>query len=703
MDLSPEAALASRENQKAARNASRRCEKAWLSPEAMARRERFHENLRGWLLYYFPLIFFLQMSDDHDELIGELQSCIIHGGKHCRAMPRGSGKTSIGMGAILFSILEGHRRFPVGIAATADESKDIIEFCKSSLQFNERIAEDYPQLAALVREIEGKAIKAKTLLSPEGGEVAMIWGTERIVLPTYDCPLNYWSGNTVEVRGITGAIRGMKHITMDGEIIRPDFVFADDAQTRESANSPKQTGDREKTINGDILKLAGPTVEIAAYNACTVIAEDDLSDRMLDRQRNPTWRGRRISMLIRFPKAEKTLWKEYGEVRAQAFREEDDAQDAVAISNKFYAQNRKAMDDGAEVYWDERFKDSEISAIQSAMNEFLTDRKVFYAEFQNDPVSAIEVDQRQLTSKQVSRKLNGMSRREIPVEADHLVAHVDVMADKLYYTVAAFRVDMTGWIIEYGTHPPGAGSSMEQAYSGKSLEGRIRAGLDDLEDYLFEQNWTRADDVDMPLERLLVDSSWGQTTMTVYEYTKQSTRRGMVYPAHGLYVGPGRPFNPKKKSGRRMGDRWYQGRPPNDDARVRLVSFDTNHWKSFLHRRFQTPAGQEGCITLWGDDPEQHDQFGEHITSERMTRSFTEKGGQFDIWRLVPNRENHWLDTTAGCCVAAAMLGCSLEKKRKRKVNQHDKPKAAEGGNDGKKSTSKRGGMRGGGGFATNW
>ena len=153
-NFSPETKLNQRVNEKAVRARARQCDRAPLSRASTRRRKKYHDDLKGWLLYYFPLIFFLDFSTDHDELVTELEGCIIHGGKHCKAMPRGSGKTSVGMGAILWSMLEGHRMFPVGIAATGDESRDIINFCKTNLQFNERIAEDYPQLAAFVTEID---------------------------------------------------------------------------------------------------------------------------------------------------------------------------------------------------------------------------------------------------------------------------------------------------------------------------------------------------------------------------------------------------------------------------------------------------------------------------------------------------------------------------------------------------------------------
>ena len=48
----------------------------------------------------------------------------------------------------------------------------------------------------------------------------------------------------------------------------------------------------------------------------------------------------------------------------------------------------------------------------------------------------------------------------------------------------------------------------------------------------------------------------------------------------------------------------------------------------------------------------------EHLTSEYQTR-VEAKGRVVDEWRLIPGRDNHWLDCVIGAAVAASYTGIS--------------------------------------------
>ncbi|MDA9859066.1 hypothetical protein N9D23_13175, partial [Rubripirellula sp.] len=96
---------------------------------------------------------------------------------------------------------------------------------------------------------------------------------------------------------------------------------------------------------------------------CTVIRPGDMADNILDRDKHPEWNGARTRMVNSFPTNE-TLWERYAEIRAEGLR----AGDGGAAGTEFYRQNRRAMDEGADVAWQERFNHDELSAIQHAMN-----------------------------------------------------------------------------------------------------------------------------------------------------------------------------------------------------------------------------------------------------------------------------------------------------------------------------------------------
>jgi hypothetical protein len=93
---------------------------------------------------------------------------------------------------------------------------------------------------------------------------------------------------------------------------------------------------------------------------------------------------------------------------------------------------------------------------------------------------------------------------------------------------------------------------------------------------------------------------------------------------------------------------------------VRHALFDTNFWKSFVHARLAVPMGERGCLSLFGDKPETHRLFAEHVTAEYRVRT-EGRGRTVDEWKMRPERsDNHWLDGLVGAAVAASIQGVIL-------------------------------------------
>lgn len=70
--------------------------------------------------------------------------------------------------------------------------------------------------------------------------------------------------------------------------------------------------------------------------------------------------------------------------------------------------------------------------------------------------------------------------------------------------------------------------------------------------------------------------------------------------------------------------------------------------------------GEKGCLSLFGEKPEQHRLFAEPLTAEYRVQT-TGRGRVCDEWKQRPERgDNHWLDAVVGCSVAAAMQGAVL-------------------------------------------
>ena len=93
---------------------------------------------------------------------------------------------------------------------------------------------------------------------------------------------------------------------------------------------------------------------------------------------------------------------------------------------------------------------------------------------------------------------------------------------------------------------------------------------------------------------------------------------------------------------------------------VRHALFDTNFWKSFVFARLAVAIADKGSLSLFGQKPEPHRLFAEHLVAEYRVRT-EGRGRTVDEWKPRPNQpDNHWLDCLVGCAVGASMLGASL-------------------------------------------
>jgi hypothetical protein len=612
---------------------------------------------------YFPLTFHLPWSPDHLKVIAKIEQAVLRGGLFAMAMPRGSGKTTICECACIWAVLYGHRDFVCLIGSDEGHAMDMLDSIKMELDGNDLLLEDFPEVIYPIQALDGIANRCNGQLY-KGERTHIGWTAREIVLPTM--PGSAASGAIIKVAGITGRIRGMKYKRADGHTIRPSLVVIDDPQTDESARSLSQCATREGILAGAILGLAGPGKKISGIMPCTVIRPSDMADNILSRDKHPEWNGQRTKMVYSFPQDEKR-WQRYGELRGESLRIHGD----IRLATEYYAAEREAMDAGAEVAWPERFNHDELSAIQHAMNLRLQDEAAFFAEYQNEPLPQETAEGDELTAEQIAGKINRMQRRLVPVGCNHLTMFVDVQANLLFFVVAAWEDDFTGYVVDYGSFPDqqrpyftlrDARLTLPLATKTSGIEGAIYAGLEQLTTSYLGREWRRDDGAMLRIERCLIDANWGSSTDVVYQFCRQSAHAGVVMPSHGRFVGASsQPFSEyKRRPGDRVGHNW---RMPNVAGKraVRHVVYDTNFWKSFVYARLAVAMGDRGCLSLFGDGPDQHRLFAEHLTSEYRVKT-EGRGRTVDEWKQRPERgDNHWLDCLVGCAVAASIQGAVLE------------------------------------------
>jgi hypothetical protein len=627
------------------------------------RKARAENNFQYFCEAYFPLTFHLSWSPDHLKIIHKVEQAVLHGGLFSLAMPRGSGKTSIAECACLWAVLYGHSEFVCLIGASEVHAVEMLDSIKMELEANDSLEADFPEVVFPIHRIDGIANRCSGQIY-KNERTHIGWTANEVILPTI--PESKASGAIIKVTGITGRIRGMKYKRADGQTVRPSLVVLDDPQTDESARSLSQCATRERILAGAVLGLAGPGKKISGIMPCTVIRPGDMADVILDRDKHPEWNGERTRMIYEFPTNEK-LWSKYTEIRAESLRMHGDMRDATA----FYEANREALDEGAVIAWPERFNHDEASAVQHAMNLKLQDEAAFFAEYQNEPLPEKGVeDEGLLSADEIATKLNGMKRGEVPVGANHLAMFIDVQGKLLYWLVAAFEDDFTGYVIDYGAYPDqrrayftlrDAQKTLQTVATGTGLEGSIYAGLESLTKECLRREWRRDDGALMRIERCLIDANWGTSTDIVYQFCRQSEFAATLLPSHGRFVGAASvPFQEyKRKRGDRVGHNW---RIPNVQGKraIRHAIFDSNYWKSFIHARLSVPMGDRGCLSLFGRDPQTHRLIAEHLTAEYRVKT-EGRGRVVDEWKSRPEAlDNHWLDCLVGCAVAASIQGALL-------------------------------------------
>ncbi|MDA7936815.1 phage terminase large subunit family protein [bacterium] len=647
-----------------------------LSPVADPdRKAKANSSFQYFCEAYFSLTFHLNWSPDHLKVIRKIEEAVTKGGLFSLAMARGSGKSSLAEVACIWAVLNGYRDFVCLIGSDEGHACDMLDSIKTELDGNDLLLADYPEVCFPIQALDGIANRANGQLY-QGKRTQIGWTAKEVVLPTIAD--SKASGAIIKVAGLTGRIRGMKFKRPDGKTVRPSLVVLDDPQTDESARSLSQCANREAILAGAVLGLAGPGKKISGIMPCTVIRPGDMADSILDRDRHPEWNGERTRMVDSFPTNE-TLWERYAEIRSEGLR----AGDGGSAGTDFYRQNRIEMDAGASVSWKERFNHDELSAIQHAMNLKLQDAAAFFAEYQNEPLPAETVDADQLTAEQVADKINNMPRRSVPIAGNHLTAFIDIQGKLLFYVVAAWEDDFTGYVVDYGSYPDqerthftlrDARHTLENASEGTGLEGSIYAGLESLTSDLLGREWQRDDGAAMKIGRCLIDANWGHSTNVVYQFCRQSPHASILLPSHGRFVGASsNPFSEyKRRPGDRVGLNW---RVPsiNGKRAIRHVIYDTNWWKSFTHARLAVSMGDRGCLSVFGDRPDMHRMFAEQVTAEYYIKT-EGRGRTVDEWKARPEQpDNHWLDCLVGCAVAAAMQGALLFGTDNQATNRRDR------------------------------
>jgi hypothetical protein len=598
----------------------------------------------------------------HRRIIQTIHDRATTGGKKAVAAPRGRGKSTIVKGMLIYTTAAELVRFIVPICATTNLAGRIYRDYRNEWANNDLLYEDFPEICAPVRHLEGAPQRAARQ-HIDGHLTHINWSsTDFLRLPRVPGNANEflrsmgveWSpygGVKMAFAGLDAAFRGMN---IDDD--RPDCLIIDDPETRESAKSYMQIEDRIEIIEKDIEGLEGQDKPLAMVMVTTLQNTYCLSAQFTDPTQKPAWEGERYGWVKSWP-TNLELWDEYIALRKKD-QEEGDRHGMTAV--QFYLDRRDEMDDGVEMIAD-NFKDVVLpdgqhavhSAIQEAYNKIAdTNLSAFKAEYQNDPDEDEKPETSALTPGRVANQLSGLPQGEPPEEKVYSFVGIDIGKYKSHWVKVSFTRELVGWIVDYGiieTH------GLSKYSTGEAIELAI---LESLIQFADSEPFHDA----QPL-LVLVDS--GDFTESIYEFCR--------------HMGP--PFYPSKGWSK---ERFHQKKQTDDyepfleayahktiDSKRRemwLYNIQGEFWKKWGQERFLVDAFRDhtrlpGSVALF-DPPHGNNKFHLHFARHMVSESeeLIPVDGKLNkrIWVVHDKANNHWLDAYALACAAAGCAGLRL-------------------------------------------
>src|SRR5690606_3723331 len=139
----------------------------------------------------------------------------------------------------------------------------------------------------------------------------------------------------------------------------------------------------------------------------------------------------------------------------------------------------------------------------------------------NEPLPEATAGDDELSADAIASKINRMARSEVSIGCNHVTMFIDVQANLLFYLVAAWGEDFTGYVIDYGAFPDqrrpyftlrDARQTLASETGKPGLEGSIYAGLERLTGDFLSREWHRDDGAMLKIDRCLIDANWGTST-----------------------------------------------------------------------------------------------------------------------------------------------------------------------------------------------
>lgn len=582
-------------------------------------------DCEAWLLAYLHRAYPLPFGDVHRKIISSVVYAIDHGGNVVVAAPRGTGKSTLVSGVLLWALMTGRTAFPVFVPWDGVAKRRALKFWAGELCFNRRLSRDYADVVEPFVASRGVAQRLASMT--QGGEATgarLALSEGLIVLPN--------GAGAIGSATINGNPRGLFYTTRSGNVVRPSFALIDDPQDRETAKSKKRISDTIERIDGDVAGMAGPDARLAMVMLCTVIERGDVAEHYLNHK---NWRSIRVGQVATWPRDwekkdsdTRKLWLEWDILRRDGERDSDSGKAAVA----FYLANLDRMTDGMTVTWSERYdrKRGQPDALYSAMHDFFEmGEAAFFAERQNAPLSQVTTVYTLTPAIVQSRVDDGRKPGEIPAWALRVIALTDINPTYgLTWASMAFGRDQTSAVLGYGVH------EMHVSHDATRAE-RDRA----IFEHLTQHGKALAALPCAPKHGWGIDAS-GEAFEVVMRFAERSQA------LCGLQATPmtgrgARNYRPWGKSV--VGQPREQCHMAAESRGRQWLVWHADYWREIAQRAWTGSVGAPGSCSL----PDgQHRDFAEQICREQLRGKGDVGGQQVWVWDTQPGKHD------AGDCMA---------------------------------------------------
>lgn len=309
------------------------------------RRQAGEKSLLAFSRLYLTEHIAIQPSDSHLEIYKLLSEMTSDRGKKLAiAAPRDFGKsTMITLAYIIYLICYSKEKFIVIISNTADQARKILNNVRKELTENEALSQDFPEIF----ENEGKPRPPR-------------WTKEDIITR---------NGIELTALGYNQQIRGRKH-----GCHRPTLVIMDDLEDGENTFSYETKENMKRWLNMSVLKVGSDKTNYLFIG--TVHNSFSLLNEYLSTEVDPSWFGRKYKAIIEWPK-NMNLWEQCWKIRNSI--EAYNGQKGIPAAQKYYKDNKSAMDEGAVTIWPQKW------ALYRLMEMHVENDISFASEMQNEP------------------------------------------------------------------------------------------------------------------------------------------------------------------------------------------------------------------------------------------------------------------------------------------------------------------------------